>query len=255
MASIQQVMLAIGGAVAGPGSITGLRLWLKAGSITGLNDNDQVTSNWPDSSGNGNDARPQGVTVKPRWKATGGPNSQPAVNMGQNLGSNGGYFDFASAASTIMGSPAAGHGFAVVKIDADPPSSNGHAAPAIAQFGSSTDEYYTFPSDSKIYDGFGSSARKTTVNPTPSLTSWRLYESRSAANDWSNWLDGTQLFSTASNTVSWNGSRASIGNTNTNSKTMDGLIAEVIVYDKILSAGELTTIKTYIADKYGLTLA
>lgn len=260
MGSLQQALIALGHGSSGvvsdtPSTITGLRLWLRPDAIGGLSDNDQITSNWLDSSGNANDARPQGVTAKPRWKATGGPNSTPAVNMGQSLGSNGGYFDFAVSAATLMGSPSAGHGFAVVKLDADPPPSNGRAAPPLGQFGTNTDEYFTFPSDSKIYDGFGSSARKTTVDPTPSLTSWRLYEVRTASGAWSNHLDGTQLFSTATNTVSWRTGTPGIGQTNTNSKTLDGLIADIIVYDHVLNGTDLATLKTYITNRYGLTIA
>jgi hypothetical protein len=55
--------------------------------------------------------------------------------------------------------------------------------------------------DGTIYHGFGSTARKTVGNPTPSLTLPRISGMRSAANDWRYFLDGTLFFATATNTV------------------------------------------------------
>lgn len=50
-----------------PADISGLKLWLDASQITGLNDGDAVTT-WADLSGNGNDATQATVSKKPLYK-------------------------------------------------------------------------------------------------------------------------------------------------------------------------------------------
>lgn len=240
-----------GGGDTGPELITGLQLWLNANAIT-ASDGDQITT-WADDSGNGRDATGQVVnTIKPTYRATDGPNSKPCVRMVSFATGQGGYFtlpDFLTALAATSG-----HYFAVVKIDNDPPSNNNEAAPPLGDWGTSTDEYYNFPSDSGIYDGWGSSVRKTTGNPTPALTSWLLYEVRTASGAWSSHIDGTQHFTTATNTVAWSAA-PKIGRSTSSNKFMHGMIAEICFYNAIIAGGDLTAIKSYLATKYALTLA
>jgi hypothetical protein len=236
----------------GPETITGLQLWLDAAQITGKSDGDEI-STWSDVSGNSRDATGVVVnTLEPTYRATDGPNSMPAVRMVRSDNGQGGYFTLADFLTGLAAT--SGHCLVVVKIDNDPPSANNHAAPPLGDWGTSTDEYYCFPSDNGIYDGWGSSVRKTTGDPTPALTSWRLYEVRSASGAWSNRIDGTVHFSTGTNTVAWS-SAPKIGRSTTSSKFMHGLIAEIVFYNKILDSTEYQTIKDYFTTKYGLTLA
>lgn len=228
---------------------TGLQFWLKADAIEGLITGDDI-STWNDSSGNGRNVT--GVVVatkKPTYRATDGPNSLPAVRLLNNADSLGGYF----TVPNFLTGYTAGHGLVVMKLDIEP-ALNNHASPAMADWGSVGDEYFTFPSDGVIYDAFGSNARKTTVNPVPALTSWFLYECRSASGAWSNRIDGTQLFTTAVNTVGFSAA-AKIGHSATGTKYMYGMVAEVLFYNAVLGATEYTELKAYITDKYGLTLA
>lgn len=62
-----------------PDSMGGLKLWLKADAITGLNDGDPVGT-WNDSSGNGNNAAQSTAANKPTYK-TSIINSQPIVRF------------------------------------------------------------------------------------------------------------------------------------------------------------------------------
>lgn len=234
-------------AVPGPDSISDLELWLKADAITGLDDGDEI-SMWVDSSGNGNDAT--GVvqtSLKPTWKATAGPDSMPAVRLVED-GPGGGYFSLPDFVSGFT----EGHYFVVLKHDSDPASNN--AAPILTDWGSSTDEYFPFLSDSLIYNGFGSSVRKNSIAYSGSLANWRLDEVRTASGAWSEWMDGTSIHSTGTNTVAFS-TAPFIAHGSTSTRWVYGLVAEIIFYSRVLSAGEITTIKDYLTDKYGLTIA
>lgn len=236
----------------GPELISGLQLWLNANTIAGASTGDQI-STWNDDSGNSRNATGVVInTLKPTYRASDGPNSKPCVRMVRSDNGQGGYFtlpDFLTALAATSG-----HYFVIVKIDNDPPSNNNEAAPPHGDWGASTDEYFVFPSDSGIYDGWGSSARKTTGNPTPALTSWRLYEIRTASGAWSSHIDGTQHFTTATNTVQWS-TAPKIGRSTSSNKFMHGLIAEICFYNTVLTGGDLSSIKSYFSTKYSLTIA
>lgn len=261
MGSSQQILAAEkaaavgGGSDSGPELITGLQLWLNANALA-LSDGAQVTT-WADTSGNGRDATGVlGNTHKPLYRATGGPNSKPAVQMVEDVSDQGGWFtlpDFLTALAATSG-----HAFSVVKIDHDPPGSTlAYAAPPLGDWGTTNDEYYTFDNDGVIYDSWGANARKTTSNPTTSLTTWHVYEQRTASGAWSRRINaatsGNDFFSTASNTVAWS-TAPKIARSTTNGKFMHGLIAEVIFYNSILGSTDYASIKTYLNTKYGFSL-
>lgn len=150
----------------------------------------------------------------------------------------------------------AGEVFIVVKLDADPPAAD--AQTGFWDIGSDTNLADAIPfTDGVLYDSFGSTARKTTVNPTPSLaTAFRLYNVVSVSGEWTSFLDGTQLFTTATNTVGFTTTtllgRSAGGAVNS---FLDGDIAEFILFPRKLSAGEKTQMKAYFASRYALTIA
>lgn len=257
MGSQQQVLLAEKAASGGfgpdPSTISNLELWLKADAITGIADDGNITTNWPDSSGNARNATAvQGASDWPRYRSTAGPNSMPAVKPYAAAGNidNAGWFTLPSFASGFT----AGHVFIVMQKIAKTSVVASRAGPPIGDWGTSTDEYFVFSTDSKIYDGTGSSVRKTTVDPGDVTTNAFLYEVRTASGAWSNWKDGTSLFSTGTNTVAFS-TAGFVMHTTTNGKHYNGYVSEIIFYSRVLSAGEITTIKSYITAKYGLTLA
>lgn len=239
-------------ALAGPGA-SGQQLWLRAKDITGLIDDDEI-STWNDSSGNGRHA--SGIvnnTLKPTYRASDGPGGDPAVRF-QNVATNeGGAFtlpDFLSGSGWTEG-----HAFVVAKNDLDPPIVNSRAGPLLGDWGNNAvGEFYQFPADSVIYDGLGSTVRHTTVNPTPATNVWHVYEVRVSAGHWSNYIDGVQLFTTATNTIGW-GAGPKVGwRTSSATATYYGLQAEVLFYNEIKSGGNLTTIYDYLELEHGITL-
>jgi len=243
-----------GGGGPQPSDLSGLEVRLKASAVTGLSDNDQIPTSWVDSSGNSRDFTSTTLgTVKPRWRSSLGPNSQPTVRLFDQ-----GYFQ---RSATFLSGFTAGEMFAVVKIDNDPPATNAKSAPPLGNWGSSFDEYYPFPTDSTIYDGFGSSARKTTTNPTTALTNWLVYNVRSASGNWTRSINaatsGNDYFNTGTNTVAWGGTGTIlIGGSTSGSKTMEGFISDVIMYSRVLddATERKAVVHQYLNDTYGFSL-
>jgi hypothetical protein len=227
-----------------PTDESGLVIWHKADAITASN-GDQI-SQWDDSSGNANHAT-QGTQVNRPHYLTGQINSLPAVRF---YGTNH-YVNIANALSGLTSAEV----FVVVQLSADPPSGDNETG-FWSLTGSSQMTHLTY-TDGTIYDTFGTTARKdTSVDPTPSFTSWRLYNVQTAASAWTNRLDGAVLYGTGVNTVGFSETaKVYLGASyEPGSYAMDGWIAEFILYNHVLSAAVRDQVEAYIATKYGLTI-
>lgn len=157
---------------------------------------------------------------------------------------------------TLGGQPALV--FVVLAADADPPAAN--ARTGLWQFSTVTlGTHYPY-TDGVVYDQFGTSVRKTTGNPTPSLAALRLYEVITTPDEWTNRIDGVQHYTTPTNAVEWRASATSIGGSIDASGSagvlhLDGKIAEVLVYPSKRDASHLAQLYTYFAGRYsGLVL-
>lgn len=201
-----------------------------------------------DWSGNNRDGT--GVATggsKPRYRSTDGPNSLPCIRPKQGDGVNG-YFTLPDFLTGFT----AGHGFAVMKKQQDPPTSSTPCA-VLSDWGTGGIDVIPF-TDGKLYCAFGTNARKDNItNSVGTMTNWRLYEERSASGAWSNYLDGTQLHTTGTNTVAWS-TTPKIGFTGGASGGLEGDFAECFFFSRILNSTELQTIYDYIQAKYGITL-
>jgi hypothetical protein len=231
-----------------PLGISDLQLWIDASQETGFSNGDEVTTA-QDWSGNNRDATGLVNSVLlPTYRATDGPNSLPAFRC-QNISTlQGGSF---TLPNFLSGS--AGHHFTVVKLDIEP-ILDARSGPPLGDWGTaSSPGVYANSSDGIIYSQWGSTIRRATANP-PALTNWHVYEERTAANDWSNWFDGTMLFQTFTNTVAW-GVGPEIGRCNLGGvQTLYGMIAEVIFYNRVLTGGEVTAVYDYLNTKYAFSL-
>lgn len=250
---VNPFLFATGGG-AGPG-VADLEFFLDAAQETGFSDGDQMTTA-QDFSGNNRDATGVLVsTILPTYRATDGPSGTPAIRLMSNATAQGGYF----TVPNFVDAWTEGHGFIVLKLDIEP-TLNSRSGHPLGGWGNTTDEYYNFPSDGVIYCGWGSSARKTTLNPVTSLDTWHVYEVRSASGAWSRRINGAtstnDFFSTGTNTVQFRASPGlpTIGRNQTNNNTMHGLVHKVLVYSRVLSAGEITTVYDYLETETGIVM-
>lgn len=262
MPTIQQLMMSMGATAfpppdpsgPSPADISGLQLWLKANNMqfAAFTDGQQISGTWDDSSANSRNATAvqAGTTpTYPKLMRTSGPNSYPAIRMvTTGAGSLGGWFTLPDFLTGFT----AGDYFAVVQLDASPSTNNG--ATPLGDWCSGTDDsYYTFTGDGKIYDQWGTTARKDAITVS-GLNSWHLYEVRNAALAWSNYKNGAQLFTTAINTVGW-GTAPKVARVTGSSKFMLGMVAELIFYNSVLSSSDrFNTIHTYLNNKYAFSL-
>lgn len=244
----------VGGGDSGPELIPDLDLWLNANTIDGLSDGDQITT-WNDDSGNGRNATGQGGTfgIKPRYRLTAGPGSIPAVQISDEATPTSGFFTLADNIFDLL---TEGHIFIVVKVDEDPPDSAAECGPPTS-LGQNLTDLYPFI-DGLVYDGFASTVRKNSISIATSLATWHLYEARSATNAWSLRINGAtsggDFFSTGTNTVGFASTNLRIGSQITTVNRLNGHIAEIILYGRVLDAGEVSDIYDYIETKTGITL-
>lgn len=225
--------------LAGGFTRAGLKLWLKADSLA-LNDGDAVGT-WADQSGNGNDATQGTAANKPTFK-TGLLNGWPIVRFdGTNDSLNLPNFCSAFAEGEI---------FVVVKL-AQVPTAVGKDG--LYSFGTDAlGDVYSFSGDNAIYDGFGSTARKSTGVPGPSLTAWRVYSVATRKGDWTSRLDGAQHFNTATNVVGFRTAPALGVALQTGANFLNGDMAEVLMFDHVLTPEERGGVLGALSDKYAL---
>ncbi len=132
----------------------------------------------------------------------------------------------------------------VARTSIDPPSNSTYAGPYVSADCSGLQSHTPW-TNGIIYDAFGATARKTTINPTPTLNQLNVYSVVSAPGSWTNYLNNTQLFNTTSNTICTNptsGARLflSIGS----AFYLNGFISEVIIYTFPLSSAQRGAIHT-----------
>lgn len=231
-----------------PTLIDGCKLWVAADEITGLADGAAV-SQWADLSGLGNHATQATGTAQPSYQ-TSEINSLPVVRFD-------GAGDYLQLPD-LMSGMSAGTVLIVFRLALDPPTNQFRTGHPLGDWGTNAgvDGGSHLPYlDGVIYDCWGTSARKTTVNPTPSMAVPSLYGVLSAANDWRSWLNGTQLFSTATNTVLFRADPKigrALGTSGTAQYYFDGDVAEIVAYGSALSTGDRQSVEGYLAHKWGI---
>lgn len=224
-----------------PSDIANLELWLAPSSLSGAQGDPIGT--WNDTSGNARHAT-QSISAE-----------RPTLNLSQIGARAGARFDGTPGAGVngaslnlpdFLTGFTAGEGFVIIKVDNDPgvvPNSG------LWTFGNSGQDVHYPYSDGVIYDGFGSNVRKTTVNPTPTLSSqYRLYNVTSKSGGWTNRLDGTQLFTTATNTVGWTTApKVGLGGPGL---FLQGTITELWIYSRELTTGERDSMLAYFNSQF-----
>jgi hypothetical protein len=135
--------------------------------------------------------------------------------------------------------------WAVIKIGADP---GVGGRTCTFSLGSGGNDHYPF-TDGVIYDGQGSTVRKTVGDATASLATVHLLRIFTKANDWSLRVNNQTVHSTATNTVGWAASPI-IGDGTGNSAPWE---LRVLGFFPELSAGDSDDLRDAYYDEYSIT--
>jgi autotransporter-associated beta strand protein len=208
----------------------GLRLWLDASQLTGLADGQQVET-WTDKSGlTGNDA----------LRTAGSPKYKTNVLSGKPVIR----FDNASSFTTADLSsqfPTAATVFVMTTINSD-------SAYTLVNTKAGADEWWRYDGNGRSYSALFRSSRVESYCDMPS-SGTHLFSVSSAATAWQMWIDGSNK-GVAAGAYGAGGVHV-IGN-NSNNRFLNGDIAEVIEYDRVLNEEERLSVEAYLTDKWML---
>ncbi len=207
--------------------LIGMRLWLKADSAPA-----GPLEKWFDQSGQQNDLMQLTAAQQPSV-VSGALNGRSVVHFD-------GVDDNFDVPTTVLQNTTAGDFFIVLKAD----SYTTGAQRGFVNFGPNSAGQYPFVDD-HLYDNFGT-LQKDLGLPRQPLTQFNLYNSSSTDGFWQALINGYTQFQTTNS--SWGMSAApKIGSTTNSFK---GDIAEIIIYDHILTWGERKAVEHYLGGKY-----
>lgn len=146
--------------------------------------------------------------------------------------------------------------YMVARKDADPAPAT--SAAGFYQYGSSGAGVLFVHTDGNVYDDWGSTTRVNTGNPTLNLASNSfLYNVVSSATEWTSYINGTQHYTTGTNTVGWSAAPNTVlGYSAGAAWFLFGRVAEMVIFDGELTASERRLMHLYFNARYsGLGVA
>jgi len=218
----------------------GLRLWLRADAGV-IADGGGAISGWRDQSGNGNDASQSQPNRRPVL-APNQLNGLPAVHF--ILDDNSSRYTWLNLPNLMAGA-GGGEAFAVVRR-----STLDHDMGIWAMGGGNGSRYPA--GGNGVQDDFASTTWVTTGTPPVPLTDFNIYNVGGDQNGWFQKFNGKTQFLTASNSVAFC-SNPTIGGGSSNEghgPVFDGDIAEILIYDHVLTPAERDAIGVYLTAKY-----
>jgi len=249
-----------------PDDISGCELWLKADAITSHSDGDDLTA-WSDSSGEGNDITVPGTAARRPHYKTGIINSKPAILF---TGSADEYLTTSGIGAIIKG----GVDFSVFLVVKPTSVSTNNQL----MFGSSTGTDWqaasSASSQNKLIMGIDNASKfavygkdidsdnsiGTTLSDDTAYVLSCAYDD--SANIMWQFIDGTQSDKETSYESGTDSSKEATmgailtsgrgGTTYSNEYT--GYIAEVVVFDSVLSERNLVDMHHYLGNKYGISV-
>ncbi len=225
-----------------------LLVWLKADTgLTQIGTNTPVNI-WQDQSGNGNNATQLSQSHQPTWLA-GALNGMPVIQFNGYYSPTNSYL----ALPNFLGNAAQAEAIVVLQAPVDPPVWN-HG---LWHFGTSGAGILGYPTTSgTIQDDFGTSPSLDLGVPAFPLTQPHIYDVYSKTNDWSAWINGIIQYHTANQVVSFTTAPTlgASGDYNGNIN-FAGNIAELLIFNRTLTAGERAIVNGYLNAKYGLAPA
>jgi hypothetical protein len=218
-----------------PSDIAGLIVWLKTDQITGLSDGDPVTT-WSDQSSAANDATQSTSSKKPTYK-TAIKNGLPVVRF------DGVDDELQIAATLLNASGSTGTVFIVVSHSA------GGNKGLFATRGTSAGGFVIRYSATNGYQYFHTNASPT-LSRTISDSTWNLIEFRRNGLDVEVGHNGSLAAASTLSGFTAVSNGTQIGYQNGAFLTAD--VAEIVVYDSVLSDGNRGSVETYLNTKWAV---
>lgn len=230
--------LGLGGSGAGifnPASIPNLALYLMADPAN-ITLNGSNVSQWSDISGNGHHFTQATGARQPPFNSSGVNGKGAVVGDGATLL----FLQCIHTMSGIMGSATAGERFILAQMTAD---GNGFAW-GINWGTGDNGSFFKF-TDTKCYDGFGTTTRQTGNAVGAGLvTSPFVQDVQSGASAFSIAYNGTTNFTSGTNTISWPASFPTVISSATTSCPVK--IRAVLAYSRILNTTERAQVMAWL---------
>lgn len=213
-----------------PATISGKLLWLRGKDLAGAN-GASVTA-WADQSGqpSNNPTTFEGLTVVTGVTPSGGR----AIH-----GAGGGGSGTLTLAAIPIGGGTTAEIWIVVRTITAAEHQSWH-------LGSGAD-YYPFSGDSKIYESFATTTRKS-YTPSMALNTWRIYRNTVTGGTWNSYLDNHLESTASSQTFGFPATP----------KLMDSSgceIAETLLLNSISDATRIANLTSYFNAQHGLAVA
>jgi hypothetical protein len=224
-----------------------------SGTITNSPTGITLVTAWSDQSGSGNNATP--VDSNPIYNSS-SLNGKPSISLTSMNDYIERVFSISINPLGVIGSTA----FSVQYVEdvCDAGDDNG---PIFGNFGGSEDTFvlaqthYPYGPDCFVYDAFGTRLRKDQItSPVTIANAWTLYSVKSTDDDWQSFVNGQLMHSDPTNTYSnaiggdgtlYIGKQNAAGTFN-----LKGKVAEVIVYNRVLTTPERQQVEAYLNSKY-----
>lgn len=204
-----------------PADITGCELWLDA------NDRGVTTNQWDDKSGNSNHATSASAGEFPTF-ADGEATFDGTAD----------HLDLADMSLLTEGEV-----FIVLKMNNDPGIGS---SCGLWEIGTSTQTDYHPFTTGVMFNGFGTSVRKTAVNPAQDLELYHVLNISSTDGRWIMRINGEKVYATTNNTAAFEASPV-LGLSNAG-VYLGGVVKSMAVYDNVLSAEDRAGVEVYMQE-------
>ena len=248
----------------GPGGVgsddgsSDLQLWIRADELSGFSDGDLINM-WPDASGYGHDASQSNTDRQPIYRSS-GRNGRPTAEFGGPDSQNssltetdademeGALSSFTSGPATYF---AVGNNFAESPDDGGLSGSNGRRA--LASFKDVTNdqnENWLFVENNRVnfYDG-----STELQGGSISTGNFVLFDVTHTGTDIDGRLFGDNVISATNAEPSGQRDNYLLGNDHTGGDNLDGELAEVIFFDRVLNEAERLIVQNYLSSKYDIS--
>ena len=233
--------------------LTDLALWLKADSGVAQGFTNMPAISWADQASHGNNASQLADANQPVW-VPGAIGNHPVIRFN---GSN----SFFNLPAGMMNGALGAEALIVLKAATNAPVANS----SLWQIGSAVagSPYITgnsYPEmNGNIDDDFGSASMQSEGVPSQPLTQYHLYDVTSQNNVFAAWVNGNLLYQNTTNTVGFS-STLYLGCFHyvvpywaSYNGYFYGDIAEVMIFNRGLSANERDAVGNYLMSKYALS--